>query len=91
MLSCQHEKDVTEGKKRVLLNPTPELKREHETCTFEEGEVYGMDILVVTGTDGKVRKSICSSPALGRLTSPRPNPTPPGRRSTNAQTTSTTS
>ena len=54
MLSCQHEKDVTDGKKRILLNPTPELKRDHESCTFEEGEVYGVDILVVTGTDGKV-------------------------------------
>ena len=54
MLSCQHEKNVTDGKKRVLLNPTPELKRDHETCTFEEGEVYGVDVLVVTGPDGKV-------------------------------------
>ena len=61
MLSCQHEKDVTDGKKRILLNPTPELKREHETCTFEEGEVFGVDVLVVTGTDGKVG----SSPILG--------------------------
>ncbi|ORX34428.1 peptidase M24, structural domain-containing protein, partial [Kockovaella imperatae] len=55
MLSCQHEKNVTDGKKRILLNPTPELKREHETCTFEEGEVYGVDVLVVTGTDGKAK------------------------------------
>lgn len=55
MLSCQHERNVTDGKKRILLNPTPELKREHETITFEEGEVYGVDILVVTGSDGKVR------------------------------------
>jgi len=55
MLSCQHEKNVTDGKKRILLNPTPELKREHEACTFEEGEVYGVDILVVTGTDGKAK------------------------------------
>jgi methionine aminopeptidase len=54
MLSCNHEKNVTDGKKRILLNPTPELKREHESCTFEEGEVYGVDILVVTGTDAKV-------------------------------------
>ena len=54
MLSCQHEKDVTDGKKRILLNPSPELKRDHETATFEEGEVYGVDILVVTGPDGKV-------------------------------------
>ncbi|KAK4684443.1 hypothetical protein P7C73_g5733, partial [Tremellales sp. Uapishka_1] len=55
MLSCQHEKNVTDGKKRVLLNPSPELRREHETCTFDEGEVYGVDILVVTGTDGKAK------------------------------------
>ena len=54
MLSCQHLKDVTDGKKRILLNPSPELKRDHETATFEEGEVYGVDILLVTGPDGKV-------------------------------------
>lgn len=58
MLSCQHLKDVTDGKKRILLNPSPELKRDHETATFEEGEVYGVDILIVTGKDGKVRSSI---------------------------------
>lgn len=56
MLSCQHERNVTDGKKRILLNPTPELKREHDSCSFEEGEVYGVDILIVTGTDGKVRE-----------------------------------
>ncbi|WVQ84122.1 DNA-binding protein, 42 kDa [Cryptococcus sp. DSM 104549] len=55
MLSCQHEKDVTDGKKRVLLNPSPELKRDHETATFEEGEVYGVDILVVSGSNGKAK------------------------------------
>lgn len=54
MLSCQHERNVTDGKKRILLGPTPELRREHETVTFEEGEVYGVDVLVVTGPDGKV-------------------------------------
>ncbi|OWZ45694.1 DNA-binding protein, 42 kDa [Cryptococcus neoformans c45] len=55
MLSCQHEKNVTDGKKRVLLNPSPELRRDHETATFEEGEVYGVDVLVVTGTNGKAK------------------------------------
>lgn len=54
MLSCQHLKDVTDGKKRILLNPTPQLRSDHETATFEEGEVYGVDILIVTGNDGKV-------------------------------------
>lgn len=55
MLSCQHERNVTDGKKRILLNPTSELRREHETFSFEEGEVYGVDILIVTGTDGKAK------------------------------------
>ncbi|ORY27797.1 peptidase M24, structural domain-containing protein [Naematelia encephala] len=55
MLSCQHERNVTDGKKRILLNPSPELKRDHETCTFEEGEVYGVDVLLVTGSDGKAK------------------------------------
>lgn len=55
MLSCQHEQNVTDGKKRILLGATPELKRDHESATFEEGEVYGVDVLLVTGTDGKAR------------------------------------
>jgi methionine aminopeptidase len=59
MLSCQHEQNVTDGKKRIILNPTPELKREHESATFEEGEVYGVDVLVVTGADGKVGFESC--------------------------------
>ncbi|KAL7422100.1 hypothetical protein Q5752_002743 [Cryptotrichosporon argae] len=54
-LSCQHLRDVTDGKKRILLNPSPELKRDHETVTFEEGEVYGVDVLVVTGSDAKAK------------------------------------
>jgi methionine aminopeptidase len=54
MLSCQHEKNVTDGKKRIVINPSPEHRREHETVTFAEGEVYGVDILLVTGADGKV-------------------------------------
>jgi hypothetical protein len=57
MLSCQHEKNVTDGKKRILMNPPPDLRREHEVATFEEGEVYGVDVLVVSGSDGKASSS----------------------------------
>lgn len=32
-------------------------KREFDTVTFAEGEVWGVDILVSSGDDGKVRKS----------------------------------
>ena len=102
MLSCQHEKNVTDGKKRVLLNPTPELKRDHETCTFEEGEVYGVDILVVTGPDGKVGlvsfsqgsasllSELCRVDELQELKT-RPAPTRPARPSTRRPTSTTSS
>jgi curved DNA binding protein len=54
MLSNQQEKNVIDGKKRIILNPTEGQRKDFETITFEEGEVYGIDILVSTG-DGKVR------------------------------------
>jgi methionine aminopeptidase len=89
MLSCQHEQNVTDGKKRILLNPTPDLKRDHETVTFEEGEVYGVDVLVVTGTDGKVGGP--SSCMRHRSDTPRPVPRTRAPLSTSALRTSTTS
>ena len=54
MLSCQHAKNVIDGKKRIILNPNEQQRRDTETCTFAENEIYGMDILVSTGEDGKV-------------------------------------
>ena len=35
-------------------------KREFETVTFAENEVWGIDILISSGEDGKVRTSICT-------------------------------
>ncbi|EIN09776.1 proliferation-associated protein 1 [Punctularia strigosozonata HHB-11173 SS5] len=55
MLSCQQTQNVIDGKKRIILNPTAQQKQEFETVTFAEGEVYGMDILISTGEDGKAR------------------------------------
>lgn len=55
MLSCQHEQNVTDGRKRIILNPDADSRSSHEKCVFEEGEVYGVDVLVVTGDDGKAR------------------------------------
>lgn len=54
MLSCQQTQNVIDGKKRIILNPSESQKREFETVTFAEGEVYGIDVLVSTGEDGKV-------------------------------------
>ncbi|KAF8896457.1 peptidase M24, structural domain-containing protein [Infundibulicybe gibba] len=55
MLSCQQTQNVIDGKKRIILNPSEAQKREFETATFAEGEVYGMDILISSGEDGKAR------------------------------------
>jgi len=48
---------VIDGKKRIVLNPSEAQKREFEAVTFAEGEVWGIDILVSSGEDGKVRES----------------------------------
>ena len=54
MLSCQQTQNVIDGKKRIILNPPEAQKKDFETVNFEEGEVYGIDILVTSGEDGKV-------------------------------------
>lgn len=55
MLSCQQTQNVIDGKKRIILNPSEGQKRDFEAATFAENEVYGVDILVSSGEDGKVR------------------------------------
>lgn len=58
MLSCQQTQNVIDGKKRIILNPSEAQKRDFEAATFAEGEVYGMDVLISSGEDGKVRINI---------------------------------
>ncbi|ORY83916.1 curved DNA-binding protein [Protomyces lactucae-debilis] len=53
ILSHNQERNVVDGKKEIILNPSENVKR--ETHSFEQGEVYGVDILVSSG-DGKVKK-----------------------------------
>ncbi|KAH9959589.1 peptidase M24, structural domain-containing protein [Russula dissimulans] len=55
MLSCQQTQNVIDGKKRIILNPSDGQKKDFEAATFAEGEVYGIDILVSSGEDGKAR------------------------------------
>ena len=57
MLSCQQTQNVIDGKKRIILNPSEGQKKDFETITFAEGEVYGVDILVTSNEDGKVRQT----------------------------------
>jgi ATP adenylyltransferase/5',5'''-P-1,P-4-tetraphosphate phosphorylase II len=61
MLSCQQTQNVIDGKKRIILNPSEAQKRDFESTTFAENEVYGMDILISSGEDGKVCISISLS------------------------------
>ncbi|KAH8092637.1 proliferation-associated protein 1 [Cristinia sonorae] len=55
MLSCQQTQNVIDGKKRIILNPSESQKKDFETITFAENEVYGVDILISSGEDGKAR------------------------------------
>lgn len=55
MLSHNQERNVMYGPKEVILNPTKENKNQIDTFRFEENEVYGLDILVSTSADGKVK------------------------------------
>ncbi|ODQ81886.1 hypothetical protein BABINDRAFT_160118 [Babjeviella inositovora NRRL Y-12698] len=50
MLTHNQDQNVLTGFKEVIINPSDEQKAEVDTMTFEEGEVYGLDVLVSTGT-----------------------------------------
>lgn len=56
MLTHQQERNVIDGKKQIILNPSEANKRDFDTVSFEEGEVYAVDILVSTSSDGKARR-----------------------------------
>lgn len=57
MLSYQLEKDIIDGDKRIIQNPTEVQKKEGcEKCEFKVNEVYALDVLVSSG-DGKPRPS----------------------------------
>jgi hypothetical protein len=49
---------VIDGKKRIILNPGGGQKKDFDMITFAEGEVYGIDILVSSGEDGKIRLTL---------------------------------
>ncbi|KAJ3014688.1 Proliferation-associated protein 2G4 [Thoreauomyces humboldtii] len=56
MLSHQVSRNVLDGKKQIILNPSENQKKDVEESTFEEGEVYSLDILVSSG-EGRPRTS----------------------------------
>jgi len=56
MLSHQQEKNVIDGKKQIILNPTEGQRQDFEKCTFSENEVYCVDISISSG-DGKIKNN----------------------------------
>eukprot|EP00038_Savillea_parva_P006270 m.162612 g.162612 ORF g.162612 m.162612 type:complete len:406 (+) comp12218_c0_seq1:139-1356(+) len=55
-LSHQLAKNKIDGEKAVIQNPTPQLRKEHKDAVIAEHEVYGIDILMSTGS-GKTKES----------------------------------
>lgn len=54
MLSCSYAQNVIDGKKTIILNPAEQQRRDVPSAPFLEGEIYGMDVLVVSSAEGKV-------------------------------------
>lgn len=52
MLTHQIQRNVLDGAKQIILNPTENQRKETEALVFEEGEAYSIDILISTG-EGK--------------------------------------
>ncbi|EPY51019.1 curved DNA-binding protein Cdb4 [Schizosaccharomyces cryophilus OY26] len=57
MLTHQQERDVIDGKKQIILNPSETQRAQFDTFTFQEGEVYGVDILISSSPSGKIKRS----------------------------------
>lgn len=56
MLSHQVERFKTVGEKQIIQNPSEEQKPKVEKCSFENYEVYTIDILISTGEGQKFYK-----------------------------------
>lgn len=57
MLTHNQERNVLYGPKEIILNPAKEHKNKMEVHRIEELDVYGLDILISTSSEGKVKKS----------------------------------
>lgn len=56
MLTHNQERNVLTGPKEIIINPNEEQKGQVDTFEFEEGQVFGLDILMSTG-EAKVKAS----------------------------------
>lgn len=67
MLSHNQERNVMYGPKEIILKPSKEAKKLMATHAFLKFDVYGLDILVSTSADGKVKPSMLRT-TLHKLT-----------------------
>ncbi|KAE8211835.1 hypothetical protein CF319_g3639 [Tilletia indica] len=65
MNSCQMEKDVIDGKKKIVFNPEPNNRPEN--FKLEENEVYGIDLHITTGPDGKSKPDTARTTIYKRI------------------------
>jgi hypothetical protein len=54
MLSCEQFKNVIDGKKRIIQSPSEGSRSGVDSATFAEGDVWGLDVLIVSGSEAKV-------------------------------------
>lgn len=57
MLTHNQERNVLYGPKEIILNPAKEHKAKMDLYRIDELDVYGLDILISTSKEGKVKKS----------------------------------
>lgn len=53
MQTNQVDKDVIDGKKKIVLNPDPQQRP--DAAKLEEGDVFAVDVSVTTSKDGKTK------------------------------------
>lgn len=52
-ISFSQERNVMDGKKQIIQAPSDQQNREFERVEFAENEVYSVDILITSSTEGK--------------------------------------
>lgn len=55
MLSHQLKRNIIDGEKAIIQNPTEQQRKDHSKCEFAVHDVFAVDILISTG-DGKSKE-----------------------------------
>ncbi|KXS22499.1 proliferation-associated protein 2G4-like protein [Gonapodya prolifera JEL478] len=66
MLSHSLSRHVIDGDKSIILAPTDAQRKDHESCQFEDGESWTVDVLISTG-DGKAKQSEARTTVFKRV------------------------